>query len=100
MINDVEILPTERLKDIFNTPDEKSAIKAICRQILVSLDLPSAPVPLKPICQRFNLKVIYNNVIKKEDSYLKLAPMAFKLKLVNKITGEEIVLQLHMNLHT
>ncbi|HMK18187.1 MAG TPA: ImmA/IrrE family metallo-endopeptidase [Chitinophagaceae bacterium] len=81
MINDIEILPTERLKDIFNTPDEKSAIKAVCRQILTSLNLSNAPVPLKPICQRFNLKVTYNNVIKKEDSYLKLAPNGFEIEI-------------------
>src|SRR5688572_23504883 len=81
VINDNEIFPTEKLKDILNTPDEKSAIKTICRQIVTSLNLPIAPVPLKPICQRFNLKVIYNNVTKKEDSFLRLAPNGFEIEI-------------------
>lgn len=81
VINEIDIMPTERLKDIFNTPDEKSAIKSACRQILASLNLSSAPVPLKPICQKFNLKVVYNNVTKKEDSFLKLAPTGFEIEI-------------------
>ena len=81
MHNEVEILPTERLKDLFNTPDEKAAVRVLCRQILASLNLSSAPIPLKPICQKFNLKVIYNSVSKKEDSFLKLAPNGFEIEI-------------------
>lgn len=81
MISDNKILPIEKLKDIYNTPDEKSAIKAVCRRILASLNLSNAPIPLKPICQRFNLRVTYNNVVKKEDSFLKLSPNGFEIEI-------------------
>ncbi len=80
MLNDIEI-PTERLKHLFNTPDEKSAVKVICRQILASLNLTTAPIPLKPICKKFNLKVSYNSVTKKEDSFLKIAPNGFEIEI-------------------
>lgn len=72
---------TEKLKDLFNAPDDKSAIKVACRQILASLNLSIAPVPLKPICQKFNLKVSYNNAAKKEDSFLRLAPNGFEIQI-------------------
>lgn len=81
MNNGFEILPTEKLKDLFNTPDEQSAMKVACRQILASLNLSTAPIPLKPICQKFNLKVSYNNATKKEDSFLKLAPNGFEIEI-------------------
>lgn len=77
----MELLPTQRLKDLFNTPDEISAIKSVCRQVLSSLNLNLAPVPLKPICQRFNLKVNYSNAIKNEDSILKLTPTGFEIEI-------------------
>ncbi|WP_131539895.1 ImmA/IrrE family metallo-endopeptidase [Pedobacter nototheniae] len=81
MLNDQEIIPTEKLKHLFNTPDEKSAVKVICRQILASLNLKNAPIPLKPICKKFNLKVQYNTVVKKEDSFLKLSPDGFEIEI-------------------
>ena len=81
MHNDEKIQPTERLKDLFNTPDEKSAVKVMCRQLLYSLNLLSAPIPLKPICQKFNLNVKYNNVKKQEDSFLKLTPSGFEIEI-------------------
>ena len=83
MINDLGISPIERLKDLFNTPDEKSAIKSICRQVLSSLYIDFAPIPLKPICQKFNLKVNYNNISKKEDAFLKLSPNGFSMEISN-----------------
>lgn len=71
----------ERLKDIFNAPDEKSAMRSACRQVLSSLNLSDAPIALKPICQKFNLKVIYDNALKSEDSFLKLAPEGFEIEI-------------------
>lgn len=79
--NGSDILPTDRLKDLFNTPDEKAAVRVMCRQILASLNLSTAPIPLKPICQKFNLKVNYNSVSKSEDSFLKLAPNGFEIDI-------------------
>lgn len=73
--------PIEKLKDILNTPNEKSAVKAACRRLLDSLNISDAPIPLKPLCQRFNLNVIYNNAIKKEDSLLRLAPNGFEIEI-------------------
>jgi len=83
-VNNWETSVAERLKDILNAPDEKSAMKVACRQILSSLNLSTAPIALKPICQKFNLKVSYNNVNKPEDSYLKLAPFGFEIEISKK----------------
>lgn len=76
-----DTLPTERLKHLFNTPDEKAAVRVMCRQILASLNLTTPPIPLKPICKKFNLKVNYTSVSKKEDSFLKLAPNGFEIEI-------------------
>lgn len=81
MLNNDDILPTERLKDLFNTPDGKSAVKVICRQILASLNLTTSPVPLNPICRKFHLKVLYNKISKKEDSFLKISPTGFEIEI-------------------
>jgi Zn-dependent peptidase ImmA (M78 family) len=77
----LEIGPSQRLKTIYNTPDEKSAIKAICRQLLHSLNLDTAPIPLKPICQRFRLKVNYTTAYTREDSFLKITPTGFEIQI-------------------
>lgn len=81
MNNYSEILPTDRLKEIFNTPDEKSAVKVMCRQVLLSLNLSNPPIPLKPVCQKFNLKVNYTDSIRQEDSFLQLAPSGFQMEI-------------------
>jgi len=78
---DDDIFYLDRLKHIYHTPDERSAIRVMCRRVLTSLNLSDPPISLRPICKRFNLKVVYNNKAKKEDSQLKLVSNGFEIEI-------------------
>ena len=81
MNSNLETHPLQRLRELYNTPDEQSAIKAICRKLLASLNLQQVPLPLRPICNRLKLQVNYTNTESSEDSILKLAPQGFSIDI-------------------
>lgn len=71
----------QKLRELFNVPDEEAAIRVICRRLLNSLHLHRAPIPLRPICRRLKLQVQYTHINNPEDSILRLAPHGFTMEL-------------------
>lgn len=81
MDSNLETHSLQQLRELYNTPDEQSAVKAICRKLLTSLNLQQVPLPLRPICNRLKLQVNYTNAESLEDSILKLAPQGFTIDI-------------------
>lgn len=73
--------PIYKLRELYNTPDEQSAVRTICRRLLSSLNLRQPPIAMQPICRRMRLSVNYTNAHSAEDSILKLAPQGFSIDI-------------------